>query len=478
MGEEIKNSRFSSEDFDKFSGALRDETKFLLKCFDEKRFANEPPMVGLELETWLIDPKFNPAPVNQEFLNNYKNPAVVHELSRFNLELNTSPYEIHGEVFSDLQKEISALWKECDFVGKKLDTEMIMIGILPTLRQEMLSMANISTSQRYLALNEQVLAQRKGEPLRLDIQGKDHLSLTHPNVMLEATATSLQIHVNVPTDQQASFYNAALIISAPMIAISANSPYLFQKELWEETRIPVFEQAVDLNHFLDAENYPVGRVTFGTGYLKDSFRELFEENLDKYPILLPFGFEDPLEKIRHLKLHNGTIWRWNRPLIGDSSDGRLHLRLEHRVCPAGPSIPDVVANIAFFVGLLYGVGEQKESWEKNISHHSARENFYRAARLGLGSRISWLHGKKREMNDLIHNDLIPLAQRGLEKLGVKSSEIKFYLEDIIKHRVLSGQNGAQWQKDWIKKNGPDFRGLTESYVKAQRKGRPVHEWSK
>ena len=358
MGEEIKSSHFSREDFREFGDRLEKETDILADYFREGHFYFHRPKVGFELETWLVNKHLHPAPINEEFLNEMKNPLVVHELSRFNLELNSSPYDTEGPVLSHLYKELSALWKECQWAAKKFDAEMMCIGILPTLKQEMLSMANISSSKRYLALNEQIFSQRGGEPLRVSIQGRDKIEFVHPNVMLEAAATSLQIHINVPPPDAVRFYNAGLILTAPMVALGANSPFLFGKDLWAETRIPVFEQAVELTKFYNHDDSPVGRVSLGSGYLERSFMEPFEENLHRYPPLLPILFEEPPENLRHLRLHNGTIWRWNRPLIGLGKEKAHHLRIEHRVVGAGPSLPDIVANVGFFMGCIQELAHQ------------------------------------------------------------------------------------------------------------------------
>lgn len=477
MGEEIGYRRFTERDFHAFAEKLGQETELLIKWLDGNSSASADPAVGFELETWLIDKNFQAAPVNEPFLKTLKNPAVVHELSRFNVELNSSPLPLRGGIFSKLQKELEGLWRECQSAAEKLQAEMIMIGILPTLRPDMLTLKNMSVSQRYAALNEQILKQREGRPLQLDIQGPDRLKISHDNVMLESTATSLQIHVNVPPAKAADFYNTALILSAPMVALTANSPCLFQKRLWDETRIPVFEQAVQLNEFPDKENFPVGRVTLGSGFLRESFAEIFRENLEKYPTLLPILFSDSPEQLKHLRLHNGTIWRWNRPLIGDPTAEAYPLRLEHRVAAAGPSIPDVLANVAFFSGLIYAMSLQDPPPATKLTFHHARENFYRAAQHGFNAEVIWLGGKKGKIRDLLLQELIPLAAGGLERLNVAPHDIRHFIAGVVKNRVEKGLNGATWQRKFLEKNKNDFLALTQAYVNQQRGGRPVHEWS-
>lgn len=477
MGEEIKRSQFTKEDFREFGNRLEKETEILARYFREGHFYFHRPKVGFELETWLVDKKLHPAPVNEEFLKIIKNPLVVHELSRFNLELNSSPYDAEGSVLSNLYNELEALWKECQWAAQKVDAEMMCIGILPTLKQEMLSMANISSSERYLALNEQIFLQRGGEPLRVKIQGKDEIEILHHNVMLEATATSLQIHINVPPPDAVRYYNAGLVLTGPMVALGANSPFLFGKDLWAETRIPVFEQAIELTRFYDQDDTPVGRVSLGSGYLQRSFFEPFEENLHRYPPLLPILFKEPPENLRHLRLHNGTIWRWNRPLIGLGKDHAHHLRIEHRVVGAGPSLRDVIANVGFFMGCIQELAHQAEAPEDHLDFSHVRSNLYLAAQKGLEARIRWLDGKEVSVKQLLLEVLVPMAKKGLQALHVSDEDIKNYIEGIIFPRVQSGQNGAAWLRKAKDKFGGNFAEVTAAYLEHQRIGDPVHLWS-
>jgi gamma-glutamyl:cysteine ligase YbdK (ATP-grasp superfamily) len=477
MGDEIATSQFRPEDFVEFQKRLKVETQLLKDRLEQKAFTFSEPKVGFELEAWLIDESMNPAPVNEPFLKKLNNPCVVHELAKFNVELNTSPFAIDGKVFSHLHQELKRLWELCEVAAQPLEAQIAMIGILPTLKPETLSLANMSPSSRYAALNEQILNHRGGRSLVLDIQGEDHLRLKHPNVMLEATATSLQIHFNIPQERAVQYYNAALLISPAMAALAANSPFLFGKRLWDESRIPVFEQAVQVDEFNDPKGYSVGRVSFGSGFLKESIFELFEENLLRFPPLLPICFDGSPEQLHHLKLHNGTVWRWNRPLVGADPKGAPQLRLEHRVAAAGPSVPDVIANVAFFVGILRYYSHQKISPPDWMDFEAVRESFYRAARDGLHAKVFWRGGMEVPVRELLLNELIPHAQKGLKDLGVSKEDIKAFLDEIIIGRVQKFINGALWQRQALKRSGGDFTKLTESYIRNQRSGSPVHEWS-
>ncbi|MBI1195375.1 MAG: glutamate--cysteine ligase, partial [Gammaproteobacteria bacterium] len=391
MGKEVSNSRFSRQDFKAFGNRLDEETRLLESWFRDHRFENAPAQVGFELEAWLVDHDQRPAPINEVFLERLANNLVVPELARFNVEINGTPQPLSGKAFSKLSDELETTWDNCVRAAGELDAQMAMIGHLPTVLAEDLTLSHMSQLARFRALNEQVLRLRQGNPLTINIQGREHLRTAHFDVMLEAAATSFQIHVQVTQAQSVRFYNAAQILSAPMVAACANSPFLFGKELWEETRIPLFEQAIGLQTAEDG--HPCQRVTFGTDYVRDSLFECFEENIRTYPILLPANLEEAEEHLPHLRLHNGTIWRWNRPLIGFDTGGRPHLRIEHRVVPSGPTVRDCIANAAFFCGLIHELGTTSTPAEDRLDFSDAKNNFYAAARQGLDARIKWLDGE-------------------------------------------------------------------------------------
>jgi hypothetical protein len=332
----------------------------------------------------------------------------------------------------------------------------------------------MSPLQRYHALNEQVLQRRHGLPLCLDIRGQDHLFTCHHDVMLEAATTSMQIHLQVSPVEAVRFYNAAQILAAPMVAVAANAPYLFARDLWDDTRIPLFEQSVAVGGFA-AKHCRATRVGFGTGYAQHSLLECFQENLDCYPVLLPIAFTEGMDRLHHVRLHNGTIWRWNRPLIGVETDGRPHLRIEHRVASAGPTVVDVVANIALFLGLVHALGRQAEAPEQRLAFTQARANFYAAAKDGLRAEVVWLEGGSVPLRTLLLDKLLPLAREGLRELGMED-EIVHYLDAVIVPRVRTGRNGAAWQRAFVARHGSDMQALAAAYLVRQRRGLPVHEW--
>jgi hypothetical protein len=400
----------------------------------------------------------------------------VPELSKYNFELNIAPHPLDRHLPEFLNKELQKLWDICTVNASDMGCHILMTGILPTLQDRMLTLQNISSLQRFQALNREILRSRSRHPLKIHIEGKnDSLEVVHHDVMAEAATTSLQIHFQVPVSKAAAVYNIAQVLSAPMVALTANSPFLFGRELWDETRIPLFEQAVKTPAFVDLSGRMVSRVTFGRDYVRDSLREVFLENLDGFPVLLPVTFDQDFSLLNHLRLHNGTIWRWNRPLIGFSEDGRPHLRIEHRVPPAGPSIPDIVANILFFYGAILRL--QPEVPQAAVSFEQARANFYSASRFGLDAMVTWTSGKAMPVETLLLQQLIPGAIQALAERGIDSHDLRHYLGDILATRVTTRRNGAWWQKNFISLHGPDFRAMTQAYLENQSRNIPVHEWS-
>jgi gamma-glutamyl:cysteine ligase YbdK (ATP-grasp superfamily) len=344
----------------------------------------------------------------------------------------------------------------------------VTIGTLPTIREQDLSLRNVSAENRYLALNEQVLALRGRRAIDIDIAGRDRLVTSHSDVMLEAATTALQVHLQCPASQAAGLYNASVVLSAPLVALAANSPFLFGHELWEETRIPLFEQAVDTAT-------PHARVTLGTGYLGHP-ADYFRENVDRYPPLLPLAHDAPAKRLDHLRLHNGTIWRWVRLLAFDETpECEAHLRIEQRVMPAGPTIGDMIANLTVYVGAAYALVAGGRRPEVTIPFAAARENFYAAARDGLRARLTWLDGRMHDARRLVLEEILPLARSGLELMGVERSEAARHL-DVVTARVDTGRTGAWWQREHAHRHGRDFERLVADYVARAHTGRPVHTW--
>ena len=470
MGEEIATSEFRAEDFAQYRARLLRETELLAQAAAHGRFPACDTVAGFELECCLTDARGRPAPVNDELLARIGSPSVVPELARFDIEINSEPHTLYANALARLHQELCVTFARCKEHARPLGIEPVLIGILPTLTEDDLTLAQMSPSRRFRALNDQVFRRRHGRPIPLDIHGREHLHTEHCDVMLEAAATSFQLHLQVPPQRAVALYNAAIALSAPMVAVSANSPYLFGRDLWAETRIPLFEQAVDTG-----EGREAARVTFGSGYATETLLEVFRENAQRYPVLLPVVKDDTDGELAHVRLHNGTIWRWNRPLIGSNDAGELHWRIEHRVMPAGPSTIDAIANAAFFFGLAqYYSAPGFTDWRPSFDR--ARTNFYRAARLGLDAGLAWRGDREVATTTLVREELLPAARAGLRALGVYTEDIESYLR-LIDDRVRSGQNGSVWQRRYVGRHGPDMEQLTCAYRERQRSGAPVHEWA-
>ena len=472
MGEEIKSSEFSETDFTAFRERLIAETAQLEEWERQGLLSRKGPVAGFEIEAWLIDRDYRPAPRNAEFLAASDDTLTSPELSRFNVELNNEPQPIHHQAFSAFEAEIFQTWEHACETAEAVGTRLLLTGILPTVRADDLSIDNMSDLNRYRALNEQVLRMRGGRPLTLDIVGREHLHSEHGDVMLESATTSFQLHLQTPIERAAKVYNTAILVSAPMVAVAANSPYLFGQDLWDETRIPLFEQSVEVGGYAGVQRGPLWRVSFGSGYVRQSILECFRENLEHFPALLPIVFDDTAT-LPHLRLHNGTIWRWNRPLLGFDADGTPHVRIEHRVMPAGPTVIDQVANAAFFYGLTQRLSGT--DFEQLIPFARARDNFYEAARRGLNATLRWVRDERIGVRQLILDTLLPMAREGLREMSVDDTDIDRYL-GVIEGRAESRQNGAEWQRRWVAAHGADMPKLTADYLRNQWRGLPVHEW--
>lgn len=470
MGQEVDAEHFRQRDIAEFHRRHSAEMELLAEQFRAHRLSERHAIIGLELEAWLIDQAGNPLPENQTLLERLADPSVVPELSKFNIEFNVDPQPIEGHGLVRLAKDLEERWSGCERVAESLGLSTLAIGILPTIEEYQLTLDHLSDQRRYRALNEQVLRLRHGKPLRLDISGaEDHIEAEHNDVMLEAAATSLQLHLQVAGTKAVRYYNASLLAAAPTVAVAANAPFLFGKRLWDDTRIPLFEQAVHL-----ATDLP--RVTFGTGYVESSLESLFVENFERYPVILPLAHQEAGEQFAHIKLHNGTIWRWVRPLLGVDEDGTLHLRIEHRVMSAGPTIADILANATFYYGLVEALAQQADPPERHLHADLTRTGFYRCAKESLRAKTFWIDGSEWRVHELILRELLPLAEAGLKALRVNTEVARAGLA-IIEARVASGQNGAIWQKRFLDRHGGDRHQLTLAYRERQHSGEPVHQWT-
>ncbi len=470
MGQEIDTTRFSRHDFDAFAKCLSVETEQLKQLINEQGFSDDEHIVGFEIEAWLVSETGMPTPINHTYLAELNHPLVVHELAAFNIELNSVPVRLTSNMLRNMQQDLQHTWDSCREVAKRLSANVMMTGILPSIETRHLRLEHMSRLNRYRALNEQIIKSREGKPFELKIEGHQHIHVTQKDVMLESACTSLQLHLQMPLARACDALNVSSIVSAPIVAATANSPFLFGRDCWAETRIPLFEQAIDLG-----ENHKQ-RVSFGEDYVHESIMECFQENIDCYPVLVPITDSDAEEtRLHHLRFHNGTIWRWNRPLIGFNGSGKPHLRIEHRVIAAGPTVVDSIANAAFYFGLVNALADDAKSLCHQLSFAQAKYNFYQCAQHGLKANVNWLAQAAVPVTTLILEELLPAAKQGLAKMDVDSDDIDHYL-GIIQQRVASGQNGADWQRRWVDAHGIDMQQLSCQMMRRQYEGKPVHQW--
>jgi gamma-glutamyl:cysteine ligase YbdK (ATP-grasp superfamily) len=469
VGQEISALVFESQDFDRFKGRLQSETELLRAWFDGNKFCSEELQFGLELEAWLIGQDGLPVPDNSLFLAILDRESVVPELSKFNFELNVLPQPIAGHGLRDMQSELRATWARCSQVAQQMNHRVLSIGILPTVTEGMLCLENMSPLKRYAALNEQVLRLRDGKPLTLEIQGSDALKSAHHDLMLESAATSVQVHLKVPQSVSVRYYNASLVASCFTVAMAANAPLLFGRRLWDDTRITLFEQAVDTDGVQP-------RVSFGHRYLDESLFQIFEDNLAKHRVLLPVELEDAPAKMPYVRMHNGTIWNWNRPLIGFESNGQPHLRIEHRPMSASPSVTDLFADVAFYLGITHFLATQESAPERQLPFEVARRNFYSAAKNGFRARIQWLDGNSYSVQSLLRERILDAAVEGMQQLRIPEDQIVAHRQTLM-GRIESEQNGASWQRRKLASVDGDLQRLLLSYESHQRANQPVHTWS-
>jgi gamma-glutamylcysteine synthetase len=413
-------------------------------------------------------------------------PAWATELGQFNLEINVPPRRLEGDAPARLEEEIRDSLNEADAKARGTGSHLVMIGILPTLRDEHMHEDTLSANARYRVLNEQIFAAR-GEDMRIAIDGPEKL-LTHAgSITPEAACTSVQLHVQVSPDAFPSYWNAAQAIAGVQVAVAANSPFLFGRELWAETRITLFEQATDTRPDELKQQGVRPRVWFGERWITSVF-DLFEENIRYFPALLPIcEDEDPLAvldrgdcpQLAEMSLHNGTIYRWNRPVYA-AVNGRPHLRVENRVLPAGPTVADVMANAAFYYGLIRALAEAQRPIWTQMSFATAAENLHEAARSGMEALLYWPGLGEVPVAELVLRRLLPLAREGLARWGVREDQAARLL-GIIEQRCLTGQTGAAWQVTAARALGGGgrteaLRQMTQAYIGHMHSNEPVHSW--
>lgn len=471
-----------------FVRAMLADLRALERMLVEKRFEHGVKRIGAELEMFLTDEAFQAAPASLKMLDKLKDPHFTTELGLFQLEMNADPQSFGDDGFSKMETQMQDLVDRTRKAAEELGLRALLMGILPTIRKADLGLHNMVPSPRYLALSKAVHELRGGD-FQISIKGMDELEFTHDSVMVEACNSSFQVHLQVDQEQFASQYNLAQVLAGPLLSVSANSPLLFGKRLWAETRIALFQQSVDTRSKTLHQRDAAPRVTFGTRFLDKSIIELFREDITRHRTLVGTDFdEDPMAvldrgeipQLKALRLHNGTIYRWNRACYG-IMDGKPHLRIENRVMPAGPSVADQVANAAFWCGLMVEMGQRYENITKHTTFDHAQANFFAAAREGIGAQMTWLDGEELPATKLVLEQLLPIAEAGLRRYKVREEDIRRYL-GIVDKRVRTGRTGARWtlvSLAAMKNQGtPADRqhALVSATLERQATHKPVAEW--
>lgn len=488
MGDERVRLPESKEQSQEFLKYLLRDVRAMGRMLEDGWFETDRTRIGAEQEVCLIDRYSKPAPIAMELIDALKDNGFTTELAKFNFEANLDPLDFSGSCLSDLENQIVSKMELLRETIRKLDGDVALVGVLPTIRKSDLDITNLTPLPRYRALCD-AINKLRGENYDLRIQGTDELLMRFDSPLLEACNTGFQVHLQVKPDEFVSKYNIAQAIAGPVLASAVNSPLLFGKRLWSETRIALFHQSVDTRKVGDHLRDSSPRVTFGNNWLKESILEIYQEDIARYRVILSTDIDEDVDQLmkegkvpelRALQIHNGTVYRWNRPCYG-ISNGKPHLRIENRVFPSGPTITDEIANAAFWLGLLNGMEDQVGKISEKLDFDDAKMNFFAASKLGLDTKFRWINDKSYSAVDLICEELLPIAREGLKKAGVKPGDITSYL-DLIEERTEEGQTGSYWMiKSYNKLSKSVTREqalttLTNAMVKNQKKGEPVHKW--
>jgi len=486
MGEEVAAQEFTRADRTRHREKVRRCLDVFARMLREARFDTDDPMTGLEVELNLVDEDCDPALKNAEALEAIADPDFQTELGQFNIEINVAPARLREGGLTTFEQSLRRSLNDAETKSSAVGAHLVMIGILPTLAEGHMAPSSLSANPRYRLLSEQILAAR-GEDITISIVGRDRLQTTSETILPEAACTSTQIHVQTSPEDFAAYWNASQVIAGVQLAIGANSPYLLGKELWRETRIPLFEQAADTrSEELKAQGVRP-RVWFGERWITSVF-DLFEENVRYFPALLPITEEeDPLEvleaggvpKLAELRLHNGTIYRWNRPIY-DIAAGVPHLRVENRVLAAGPTVVDTIANAAFYFGLVRSLATSERPLWSQMSFSAAEENFHVAAQQGIDAQLYWPGIGHVRATELVLRRLLPLAHAGLREWGAPADECDRLL-GVIEQRCKAGTNGAEW---FVRKMAERadletydaLRATLADYRSHMHTNHPVHTW--
>lgn len=481
MGQFFEKDSFTETDDVIFRQRLEDQIAELKSLLKMPGFSSGAASIGAELEVYLIDNNSEPTAKNAQLLELMQHSQLTEELNQFNLEFNLSPVDAKGKPFTKMENELRPLLDDLQHKASTLDTRIVPIGILPTLKDCHLQRKYMSDLPRYRALTNQLSAS-KGEPFLVEINGEDALKMSCNEVTLEGANTSFQVHLKVPENRFADMFNAAQLITPLVLAISGNSPTFMGQCLWHETRIALFKQSIDNRIRSLTQWRQPARVSFGQGWVRNGAWEIFAENVALYPPILPYLF-GPEKPFAELNLHHGTVWSWNRAVFESGENG--HLRIEYRTLPAGPTVIDMMANAALAIGWTQTLSNDIEQYLAKMPFQYAEYNFYRAAQKGLDAEILWPRPKQHELTESSAFDVIkailPLAADGLRELNVDEDEIS-RLMSVIEDRLATKQTGSQWQLDRLKKyechhdRDTSLGLMLNDYISNMTEGSPVSKW--
>lgn len=454
MGLDIDRTQFSDDEYVRFSNKLADNLTALKQVLDRQGFGHCNGSLGAELELYIVDDEGLPLGSNIKIHEAAGDPQLTLELNRFNLEFNLTPVAIDADPFATLEQEIIAKLKGLNEVAAGFGGNIITIGILPTLKRDDFGPQAMTDLKRYHALSE-VLRKRREDSFLININGKDPVKAQAEDLTFEGANTSLQIHYVIKPEDFGNMFNSIQFVTPLVLAVGANSPFFMGQRLWHETRVPLFKQAIDGRNRDRRELHLPSRVDFGHGWVRHGVYELFAESVHLHrPILPVCNEQDPLQTVKEgglpdlfeLKLHQGTLWYWNRPIYDSHGDG--HVRVELRVLPAGPSPVDMVANAAFHIGLAEGIRDQMEQMLPAVPFKMLEYNFYRAAQFGLDARLLWPRRSDYALQECRAQDvalaLLEVAYQGLERIGIDHERATTYLGNI-EQRLKHNRTGATWQ---------------------------------
>ena len=489
MGELDVKLVSTQKQLNNFTKCLLQDVQAMERMLEEGWFETDVVKIGAEQEICLIDKHYKPAPISLDLLKKLDDERFTTELAQFNIEANLTPRLFRGGCFSDMEAEINEMLGKLRETCHSLEVDFVLTGILPTIRKFDLGMDNLTPLQRYHALVK-AIKKLRGKVYELRIKGIDELNIKHDSAMLEACNTSFQVHLQVSPDDFVNKYNNAQAVAAPVLALACNSPLLFGRRLWSETRVALFQQSIDTRITSEHLRERSPRVTFGSAWLRNSIMDLYKEDITRFRVMLMTDIDQNVfdqinegitPKLKALTIHNSTVYRWNRPCYGISENGKPHLRIENRVLPSGPSVIDEVSNAAFWLGIMEAFGNEYPDVTQLMDFDDAKANFLSASRSGLDTELTWINGQKIGVSELIKKELIPIAKQGLKKARVKKEDIDKYM-GIIEERNATRKTGTSWLLNCFSSLSKETTreetsiALTSAILKNQVEGKPIAEW--